>query len=69
MDERNIIPDIVEFLDQRKNDPGIDVHKLKPGTKIKVHTIYSLYEFEVTDKPGYLLAIGGLYIKTPQKCI
>jgi hypothetical protein len=67
MKERIIPNDVEALLDAHKNDPGVDVHKLKPGTKIKVHTINSLYEFEVTDKPGYLLGQGGEYIKTQQK--
>lgn len=67
MEERIIPNDVEALLNARKNDPGIDVHKLKSGTKIKARTINNLYEFEITDQPGYLLAQGGKYIKTKKK--
>lgn len=54
--------DIARIIKKHKDDPGIDVHKLKPGTKIKVKTKASFYEFEVTDTPGRLMAQGGKYI-------
>lgn len=54
--------EIARIINKHKDDPGIDVYKLKPGTKIKVKTERSLYEFEVTDTPGRLLARGGKYI-------
>ena len=61
--------EIARIIKQHKDDPGIDVHKLKPGTKIKVKTAYTLYEFEVTDTPGRLLAQGGKYISGREEII
>ena len=59
--------DIVSIIEKHKDDPGIDVHKLKPGTKIEVRTVRSFYEFEVVGPPGYLMARGGKHIDGRQK--
>lgn len=64
--EKLVKQDILSIIGKNKNNPGIDVNRLKTGTKLKIKTINSLYEFEVLPERGYLLAQGGKYIKEKQ---
>ena len=44
------------------DNQGININKLKPGTKIKVKTTNHFYEFKITGEPCRVLAKGGKYI-------
>ncbi len=46
---------------------GIEVISLKPGTKITVKTLNSVYDMEVTEEPGELLVQGGTHITEKKK--
>jgi hypothetical protein len=63
MDERY---DLEVLIEKHKDKPGIDVNKLKPGTKIRVETVYSVYEFKVSHTPGYVYAQGGKHLPYKQ---
>ena len=46
-------------IDRQKELNGIDVHKLRPGTKIEVQTKNSLYCMEILQEPGCVAVKGG----------
>ena len=60
MEESN---DLLSLIDKHKDQPGIDVYKLKPETVIEVVTQNSTYELKVSHTPGYVYAKGGKHIK------
>lgn len=45
--------------------PGIDIRKLKPGTKLEVHTLYSIYHIEFLDYGGKCVVYGGIHVPEP----
>lgn len=45
--------------------PGIDIRKLKPGTKLEVNTLHSVYYIEFLDYGGKCVVYGGRHIPIP----
>jgi hypothetical protein len=45
---------------------GIDIKKLKSGTKITIRTLNSTYEMEVGEQENEVLIQGGEYFSQPQ---
>ena len=45
--------------------PGIDIRRLKPGTKIEVYTKHSAYQLEVLDYGGKCIMSGGIHVPEP----
>lgn len=55
------------IIDQQNDKPGIDITRLKPGTKLRIKTLYSVYEMETTEEPGVVLVSGGTHISGTQR--
>lgn len=53
--------DLRYLIDLAKNQQGIDFSKLKPGTRVKVDTLYSTYEFTVLDGEKVTVKGGRYY--------
>jgi hypothetical protein len=59
--------EIMAAIRKQEELGGINVHKLKLGTKLLVKTKNSLYSFESTIVPGEMIAQGGKYLLKPKK--
>lgn len=57
-----IMYDLHDLIEESKDDPGIDFGRLKPGTKVRVDTLYSTYEFTVLSGPKVMVK-GGRYFR------
>ena len=57
--------DVEELMN--KKDPGVDVAKLKPGTRLVVKTQNSTYGFVTTAEPREVYAKGGKKIPKAKK--
>jgi len=44
---------------------GIDIRKLKPGTKLEIYTRHSTYYLEFLDYGGKCIVSGGVHVPEP----
>ena len=62
-----MIMDVEELI--QRNEPGVDVRRLKAGTKLIVKTRNSTYQFVATNAAGELYDKGGKKIPKAAKIV
>ncbi len=59
--------DLTEVIERTKNDPGVDIGKLKAGTNLVVSTQKSVYQIKIIDPETYQVeVIGGKHVTTKE---
>lgn len=59
-------PELKAKIEEQNQLGGIDIRKLKKGTRLIVRTRNSEYTLVLSGKPGHLTASGGKHLHEPQ---